>query len=104
MIAALAHAGFTGADLVCFPDEALPRIRESALYREAGADRLRQALAAKDSDVLGPLVTGPTVNGAWDEVLLDPDQAVLLCALLGTARAVVVAERLMPLLPLPSAA
>ena len=104
MIAAFAHAGFTGDDLVLFPEEASPRIRESALYREAGADRLAQALAAKDSDILGPLVTGPAANGAWDEVLLDPDQAVLLCALLGTARAVVVAERLMPLLPLSSAA
>lgn len=104
MIAALTHAGFTGADLVRFPDEAAPRIRESALYREAGAGRLTQALAAKDSDLLGPIVAGPSANGVWDEVLLDIDQAVLLCALLGTARAVVVAERLMPLLPLPAAA
>ncbi|MGF3022692.1 hypothetical protein ACQVP2_07670 [Methylobacterium aquaticum] len=108
MIAALAHAGFTGTDLVQFPDEAAPRIRASALYRETRAGFRDKVRAAIDADVLGPLVVGPRHGRGpgltTDDVLLDIDQAVLLCALLGTARAVVVAERLMPLLPLPAAA
>lgn len=104
MSATLGHAGFTGADLVRFPDEAFPRIRESALYREAAATLADQIRAARDVELLEPLVAGLTVDGFHNEVLLDLDQAVLLCALLGTARAVVVAERLMPLLPLPAAA
>lgn len=102
MHAAPAH--FRAGDFVHLADEPAARIRESALYRVAGAsgaEMLRAASLAFDD--LGPLVVGPAEDRAANEAMLDLDQALTLLAVLGTAQALAVAAALIAAGPLATA-